>query len=231
MKRKRVQSGGKRKSTGRPNPYGRPYYQKSPYVMYKAVRPMLDQERVVDLKYTRIYTMNSAGAVFMQQLYQTNAYDVDASLGSTAMPGFAEWAGFYARFRPLKISYLFEISNNENFPVLALAMLSNDGGLTINNPEYLGNPLTKGKMMGPIGGACTATLKGGATTVTISGTRQPLFDDLYTGSTTSSTLASAGTNYLYLAGLTTGPVFVTGIGVRATVILKVQFYRPRSFVA
>jgi len=192
----------------------------------------MPQEYVTDLKYCVQVVNTAVGGIAASQHYKSDAFDVDAALGSTAMPGFAELAAIYARFRTLRMSYKFDFANQEAFPVTVFAGFSNSsiasGSLT---ETYMGNPLFKNKQIGPLTGAGTARLTGSKTIVEIAGTRQPLYDDLYTGSTGSSTLATTGTCHVYAAVLSPVVMTAAGVVINAVVTLKVQFYRQNVFSA
>jgi len=159
--------------------------------------------------------------------FTTNAYDVDPALGSTAMPGFTEFAGFYARFRTLDMSYKFSCANQEAFSLTIIHGFSNSsiasGSVNIN---YAGNPLMGSTIVGPLTGDNTKVLRGKKTVVQITGTQQPLFDDIYTGSTSSSTLASGGTKHCYCAILAPAALMAAGMLVTVEIKMLIRFYLP-----
>jgi hypothetical protein len=143
------------------------------------------------------------------------------------MPGFTEFANFYQRFRTVRIGYKFSVANQEAFGVVFIHGFNPvsvaSGSL---NLQYAGNPLFQTSIVGPATGMNVHTFIGSRTVADIAGTPQALYDDIYTGSTTSSTLASAGTVYCYLGVI--APVVLTALGVNvvAEITLDVTFYRP-----
>jgi len=201
-------------------------------IMYQAPRTIMPDEFVTDLKYITDTIMTNAGGTKASLQFRTEAYDVDPALASTAMPGFLEMSSIYARFRCLKMSYKFSIANQEAFSVSIIHGFSNSsiasGALNI---EYAGNPLFTTAIVGPATGMNTKVLRKSASIVKIAGTKQPLFDDLYTGSTASATLPTAGTNYCYVGVIT--PIVMTALGVFVTVevTLKLQFYRMKLLLS
>jgi hypothetical protein len=183
-----------------------------------------------DTTFRYITTLNAATAAstLSSHRYQTNAYVVDASVASTAMPGWTELGTLYARFRTLDIGYKFNIANMEGFPVHVIHGFSNvviaSGSLTM---QYAGNPLFRSTILATASGQSRACVQRRAAVTTIAGTSQALYDDLYTGSTTSNTLASAGTCHAYL-GLSAGTNTFTALGVvvQVEITLRVRLSRP-----
>jgi len=196
-------------------------------VLYKAPRTMMPEEFTTNLKYIVQDVVANNGNTKASIKFRTEAYDVDPALASTAMPGFTEFAAFYQRYRALEIGYKFSAANQEGinmtvihgFSILTIA----SGSLNI---EYAGNPLFQTSVLGPLTGNNTRIFQDSKPVWKIAGTRQALYDDLYTGSTTSATLATAGTVYCHFGIIT--PVAMTAAGCLVTVeiTLKVQFYRP-----
>lgn len=143
------------------------------------------------------------------------------------MPGFAELAGIYSRFRTLSMSYQVDYANQEAFPITAICGFSSSGALT-PTIAYAGNPLWKSRVIGAAGGSSTCRLTGSATIAQIAGTKQALFDDIYTGSTTSSTLVTAGKEWLYAAINSTTLLTALGCVVSSRVKLRIQFYKQNT---
>jgi hypothetical protein len=179
------------------------------------------------LKYIVQDIVTNVGGVLASIRFRTEAYDVDPALASTAMPGFAELALLYARFRTMGMSYKFSVANQEAFSLSVIHGFSNSsiasGALVL---AYAGNPLFKTAILGPLTGQNRGQFSQRRTVREISGTDQSLFDDLYTGSTASATLATAGTAWCYFGILS--PVALTAAGVLVTVevTLDIEFYRP-----
>lgn len=217
----------KRSST----PYGRPEYKRNSYNMYKSPRLIMPQEYVTTLRYSVFGALGAVAGVTSRLAFKDDCYDVDPLLASTAMPGFTELAAFYARYRPLRMTADVDFTNMEAFPQTAMLLLSNSSGVTLSIND-LGNPFCVHKQVGHAGGQDTCRLHVSASKVQIAGTKQPLYDDLYTGSTASATLATAGTTNLYV-GYTSGIAGTLAIGMVATIriAITVQFYRPALLTA
>jgi hypothetical protein len=192
----------------------------------------MPQEFTSRLVYNVLNLVTNAAGFAASVRFGTNAYDVDPALGSTAMPGFTEFAGFYSRFRTMAIGYEFSLANQEAFPLSIVHGFSNDviasGSFGL---PYAGNPLMHSTMVGPLTGLNLKTLRGHKTVTAITGTQQPLFDDLYSGSTTSSTLPTASTKWCYCAFLSSAPFTAAGVLVTCRITLTVKFYLPRALLA
>jgi hypothetical protein len=188
----------------------------------------MPSQYVTNLKYLVAYVVTGVGTTQTSVQYRTEAYDVDPALASTAMPGFTELAGVYQRFRALRMSYKFSAANQEVFPMIVLHGFSATAISAASlNLQYAGNPLFSTGMLGPLTGQDRGTFSKSAAITQIVGTKQPLYDDLYTGSTTSATLATAGTCYCYFGVVTPVPLTAAGVFLKVEIILQLQFYRPR----
>jgi hypothetical protein len=221
----------RRNGTPRPRKSGRASSIPSAYrdgtSIYKSPRMVMPPEFDTSLQYHTQLLVTNIGAFAASTKYGTNAYDVDPAVGSTAMPGFTEFASLYARFRTLGIKYKFSVANQEAFPVTVIHGFSNSsiasGSVTIT---YAGNPLMHTSVLGPLTGQCRGIYSQKATVVKITGSSQPLFDDLYTGSTTSSTLATASTKWAYAAFVSQNAFTALGVLVTVEITLDLRFYLP-----
>lgn len=220
--------GIKRKRSFKRTPYGTPEYKKARYAMYKSPRRAWPQEYVVDLVYTTAYNMTAVGAANASTQFCSNAFDVDPTVGGHAMPGFTQYAALYARFRTLKMAYIVEFANNEAFNLVALSGFSNSTAAVVDL-ENCGNALWKSAIIGPLTGFNRCKLKDSATIVAIAGTKQALYDDLFTGSTTSSTMPTSATMTMYFGVQTpAGVLTAAGVSVKIQITLTVQFYRANT---
>lgn len=195
-------------------------------------RLIMPPEYDTTFRYIVDTTVGTAAASISSLRFTSNAYDVDSALASTAMAGFAELGALYARFRTLNMSYKFSVCNAEAFPVHVIHGFSNvsiaSGSLGMN---YAENPLMRTAILGPLTGQCRGTYRGRANIGTISGSKQYLYDDLFTGSTTSSTLATAGTCYIYLGVAAPGVFTAAGVVVQVEVNLHVRLSRPTFLIS
>lgn len=187
--------------------------------------PFADSLRTV-LRYTIPIQQVLGGGTTNSLRFTSNAYDVDSALASTAMSYFAELAVIYSRFRTLSIGYRFEVSNLEAFPITIIyGIMTNSLGSTSLGQNYAGNPYMRTHIVSQVNGSKnTQTVTGSVSIHKLFGTNQALFDDLFTGSTTSSTLSSSATANCYI-GSVGASVPVAGWFVTGTIELDIVFHR------
>lgn len=193
--------------------------------MYKAPRIGWAQEFVTTLKFITIGTMNTIASTASSYRLTTNAFDIDPALGGTAMPGFTEYAAFYSRFRTLRATYKVEFMNREAFNVLCYAGFSNSAAAVVGHTTA-GQALWKTGTMGPLTGSNKATLFDSRTIVEIAGTQQPLYDDVFTGSTTATGITGSGLKHMYFVIESPNAVFTAtgGADYKIIISLTIQFY-------
>lgn len=145
------------------------------------------------------------------------------------MSYFTELAAVYTRFRTLNISYTFDVENSEAFPIsLIHGIMTNSLGSTSLGQNYAGNPYIKTLIASPINGSkSTNRMRGGVSIAKLFGSNQATFDDLFTGSTTSSTLSSSATANVYI-GAVSAAVPVSGWFVTGTISLDLVFTRRQD---
>jgi hypothetical protein len=125
------------------------------------------------LIYPFCFTLGSAATV--SRRFNPNAvYDVDPTLGSTSVPGFAELAQLYNFYRVVHTSYRVEIANTDALPIVGYVYLSNsDPGTSLPYANALANPLGVWKTLSAGGGGKdTLTLKDSQTVATILGSNE-----------------------------------------------------------
>jgi len=192
--------------------------------------PFADALRTV-LRYTIPIQQVLGGGTTNCLRFTSNAYDVDAALGSTAMSYFAELAVIYSRFRTLGIKYRFEVSNLETFPITIIyGVMTNSLGSTALGQNYAGNPYMHTHIVSQLNGnKNTLTVSGSVPIHKLFGSSQALFDDLFTGSTTASTLSSSATANCYI-GSVGAAVPVAGWFVTGTIELDLVFNRRNDLI-
>lgn len=201
------------------------------YTVYKSPRTIMPPEFDTTLHYMVSNVIDNNGVAQAGAYWTTSAYDVDPLLGSTAMPGFAELAAFYYKFRTLAIGYEHHACNMEAFPVEVVHGMSNThvnaNSLSI---AYGANPFFRLGTLGPLTGQCRGTFKRGLTQlIQIVGTATPLFDDTYTGATTSS--SSMNLCYAHLGFIAPSSFTTAGVLVQTKISLRVRFFLPAALVS
>lgn len=235
MKRKRLATKkgywGDKKTKRVSTPYRREYYKNNSYNMYKSPRELMPQEYVTTLTYSVQGVLTNSPAAVATKAFRSEAYDVDPALATTAMPGFAELAQLYSRYRCLSMSYDIQTCNREAFALQVMTGFTATN-VAFNTVEYLGNAYVKSQIISAKGGLDRCRLKGSVSAVQLFGTRQAIYDDLFTGSTASATLANAGTMNLYYSILSPslGLTVAGGVDFNAEVRLRLQFYRPYALI-
>lgn len=178
------------------------------------------------LRYALTGICNNAGAVFSSRRYiPTYVYDVDPSLGNTAVPGLAEWGGIYRLYRvrgsQIKVTY----SNKEVFPVTCyLCPVNTDPGLnTANYAYYLSSRLSKQRVVGPLTGNGVCSLTSAHTTGDFAGVPDTQQLDTYCGSTNGGTAPT--NNWYWQVGLVTdGTVHSAGVNINVSIDMDVEFF-------
>jgi hypothetical protein len=194
----------------------------------RRVKAFPDSEEVV-MEYIAPIVQLTGGGTTNNLKFSSNLYDVDTALGSTATPGLAEKSPIYSRFTTKDIEYDFEIVNQEAFPVqLIWGFMTNSLSSTALGAGYAGNPHMHQRLLGAINnhmGGCR--IRGRVSMQTLFGTVRAVTDDLFTGSTTSSTLSSSATGYFYI-GTISAAVPVNGQFVSGSLKLNVLFSRRNA---
>lgn len=163
--------------------------------------------------------------------FTSNAYDVDSALASTAMAYFAELATVYSRFRTLGMRYEFMVTNQETFPqgmihgFMIPAVTSTGLGQNYSSNPYMYTDILSESR----GSRSTSTYRGRVKIDQLFGSAQALYDDTFTGSTTSSSLPSTSTANLYV-GAVSAAVPVNGWLVTGWVELDVLFHKRNSLL-
>lgn len=116
---------------------------------------------IVILEFTKALKSTTGVFAFGQRFTWNYAYDVDATLGSAAIPGFSEYAAMYGYYRVLRGIHTVRITNLETFSVFAMLQETNqDPGASPSNPPLQsGRPHRKWVEIAPAGdGASQKTL-------------------------------------------------------------------------
>jgi len=187
----------------------------------------------VPLRYILPYqAISNTGNSLASIRLTSNAYDVDSALGSTSMAAFTEYAAIYSRFRTIAMSYTFCFANQETFPVSVFSgFMTNSISSGSLGANYCENPYMHAlRVIGPLTGNGVVTQKGSVEIARLFGAKQALYDDLFTGSTTSSTLSSSATANLY-AATACNIGTASGVICQGEVTLFVQFYRRNALIS
>jgi len=179
-----------------------------------------------NLRFNIVGTINNAGFLYANNRYRpTNAYDVDPSLGSTSMPGFAELAGIYRRYRVNAATVKISFSNNETFSVgIHLCPDNSDpGSNTSGFQKFLSNPDCQNLVVGPSTGNSVGRLSSTEYVSSFGGssTREKI-DDNYSGDT-SGTNPPPNNIYWYV-GIVSAVNLVSGVYFNIDCDVNLDFY-------
>jgi hypothetical protein len=173
---------------------------------------------------TNHYVVNNAGFINATVRFRPTAvYDIDPTLGTTAVPGFTELAGLYGRYRTIASRIRVEFVNLEDFPVRVFVWPTNfDLGA---NYAYIAAAMTM-----PFAKHQMISAKGGVDRVTL--TSKNLLsgeivgsDEVYTDDSYSATISTVPTNNWYwnVGAWSANNNFANGVQVLTFIELTVQF--------
>lgn len=191
----------RRRNPGR-RTYKKRINRKRRVVRRKILPKIVENRRLVRLVYndTDTPTIGLTTAIsFVDRIYRTNsAWDVNPSIGSTAMPGFSEWAKFYNQYRVFAVKVKCQFVNNTTTPYYCMIHLQSDAQPTSFTTwaalrQFESNTYTKTGILTPNTAKGTLTLVSKAYLPTIFGLKgQYKTDANYKGYTGGG--ADAGSN-------------------------------------
>lgn len=177
----------------------------------------------VTLSFFKFFTLANVGNTATNvRFIPTYAYDVDPTVGSTAMPGFTEWAGMYRFYRVVSADAELHFSNSEAFTMTAYACPANsDPGANYSaatSVTYLANPLGRSTDLGPLTGNGIGKMRlKGIGVRDYGGSWNPMNADNYSGSTGGG----APANNFYITVGTVGTAVGTAAGCSCTIKLYI----------
>jgi hypothetical protein len=196
------------------------------------IKDIVPNRCVSRLKYLCNRTLTNVGFNTASiQLTANGAFDVDPSLGSPSMPGFATWMTFYQRYRVLRTRTRCTYGNRETFPVMA--------NLGYDLQPYAAN--TKGvswysgknqadTLLPAVTGGSIKTLSMDRTMVATVGDDSVL-DDLNWAGTASTNPNQVTYVTASVSTESSGAVFATGVVIRFEHWMDIEFFQPRNFQA
>lgn len=189
--------------------------------------------RIVKLRYVDVDTpfINSATATFASNTYKINsAFDVNQLVGTTHMPGFAEWANFYLKYKVMATKISTEITNPSNKPYIVQLRMEPDisAPLTWNNyMQMQGNPYCKTRSISQAGGLDKIHMSMYASLGRLLGNRLVYKTDTSYEAQTNAN--PARTMYGSITLLSAEPVTLigtTGVYTRTTVTMWIKLWEP-----
>jgi len=164
--------------------------------------------KIVKLKYTDITNtfmqFGSPSNSTYTEYFTNGAYDVSASLGNTAMPGYEEWTDFYNSYRVLRTKIKATFANNTDLPTYVGVFMdgyTNSGALSnwANARELEGNLNNKSVLLGGnTGSSSVKTLTLSRQLSTLVGDEDYLGDDDYAGLNPATNPVKLLTGWTYM---------------------------------
>jgi len=197
---------------------------------YKMVyfKDILPPSLVTKLKYIVARPLINVGINTASiQLNANGIFDVDPSLGSTAVPGFVEWTALFKKYRVVRVKSTCTFVNRESFPVLI--------NLGFDRIFYSANA----KVIGYFAGAMQKrkilqASPGPGVTLSMTQTAMSMIGDLE-GESSANWSGDSGANpsnlfHTSIAATCSniGAVFVLGLVMEWTCEFDVEFYQPRN---
>jgi hypothetical protein len=179
------------------------------------------------LRYHGNITINNAGFTAANVRYiPTFAYDVDPTVGSTAMPGFTELGTLYRVYRVNGAQISCSFSNREAFPVeVYVSAVNSDPGANYSvgtAQTYCAQRTSKSMEIGPLTGNGIGTLKDRQLTSRFGGAVNTLTTDFYVG-TTGGTAPS--NNWYWTVGVISVPSNLSaGVQLRVVMDIDLEFF-------
>jgi len=177
------------------------------------------------LRFNAFYTLLNAGVNFASGRFEpTYAYDIDPTLGSTAMPGFTELATLYRKYRVKKFSAKASFYNRESFPltVYICPVNSDPGANSTSFQSYLSNKDSVKRDIGPLTGAGGIELRKDVAVASFAGIPNTRADDNTCG---GGTVAPVNNIWLQVGLVAVGAnVGVSGVMVTLDIDVDIEFY-------
>lgn len=181
----------------------------------------------VTLRFQKTVTISNSTLFTANQFFTpTFLYDVDPVIGSTAVPGFTEYAAFYRQYVLISSRCTFRVMNNEAFPLLAFIVPTN-GAPTANQSlsttfTQLAQPVCVTKAIGAVTGNGIGTLVHEYRTSNFAGAHDVTGDPAYFGATSGG---SPTNNWYWNIGYTSGLAgTAAGALVQVTIELDTEFF-------
>lgn len=165
----------------------------------------------------------SAGVAYANiRFAPTNAYDVDPDIGSSSMPGFAQYAALYRFYRVHSSRILVDFVNQESFGALVYVAVANSDPST-GSPTcvaFLSNPRTKQMTLGAATGMSTGVIRSAFSTSQMGGVSSMSILDEYSALTSSS----PNNNWWWVIGTFSAANLSSGIFISLRIEVEVEFF-------
>lgn len=177
------------------------------------------------LRFSKFVTLSAAAATAANvRFVPTFAYDIDPTVGSTAMAGFTEYAGMYRFYRVQASKIHCAFANVQAFNVIAYVIPSNvDPGANFNSTtaqQQLANTYCRQCILGPLTGANHQNIISRMSTAKYGGAWDEDVIDNYCGLTSGTTPTN---NWYWTVGIVGTANVSTGCDVLVTLDVSIEF--------
>jgi len=160
----------------------------------------------------------------------TFAYDVDPTLGSTAMAGFAEYAALYRYYRVQGSKIVCHFANKDTVQncVVYVTPVNSDPGANYAvsvAQQYLANPNTKVGIIGPSLGRNTTVITHKTSTAAYGGSWNHNVQDNYCAPTVGG---APSNNWYWDIGILGTTVVSTGVVTLSTISIDIEFFELQN---
>jgi len=181
------------------------------------------------LRFQKDIDMNNAGVAFANVRFEpTFCYDVDPVVGSTAMPGFAEYAGLYRFYRCIfsRLTVHFSSADANPITVYICPMNFDPTANSVNYQNYLSNPNSKIGILGLAQGNGKVSLHHHAGTDKFAGSRWVGDSDSYCA--LSAGAAAPANNWFWVVGGHNLSNFTNGVFCSIVLDIEICFFEQTT---
>jgi len=184
------------------------------------------------LTYQKTVAVANAGFTYANVRFTpTSAYDVDPTLGSTAMPGFSELSGIYRFYRVRSFVCRARFSNLDSATTgtVYICPTNIDPGANASpNQPYISNRRARTDIIGPLNG------NGVSKALVVKAGPDTYGGVVWTGQLDSycAGVASTPTNNIYVAaGFQANTAMTSGVNLDISITIRLEFFELSSPVA
>jgi len=184
----------------------------------------------MNLLFQKQVIMNNSGVGYQNVRFApTNAYDIDPTVGSTAMSGFSEYATLYRFYRVHSSRILVDFVNQETFGVMVYVAVANSDPSTGSATcvAFLTNPRTKQMTLGPATGMSSGAIRSNHSTSQMGGVSSLSILDEYSALTSGS----PNNNWWWVIGTFSAANMSSGIFMSLRIEVEVEFFEFATVIA
>jgi len=197
---------------------------KIPHVLVNYARTFMPPAMRTKLTFQKTINFNNTGTAHANiRFAPTFLYDVDPTLGSTSMAGFAELTTIYRYYRMRSCKYVVSAASDDVSPsVLCVCPVNFDPGVNAAGFQaYLSNPISKHTT---ITSQTPRVIRGKFSLSQFGGVNEELIPDAYSGTSTTS---PANNIWLFIGNSIPGTM-TNGISADIALTIEADFFEIAS---